>query len=87
MHLGYAARIPSGTHGDRTPIAELDERADSPHAPRVIGHAAQTDEEVSLLDLLIVLAQRKRTIVLVPVALRSWPPLFRSFCRRATPQL
>jgi uncharacterized protein involved in exopolysaccharide biosynthesis len=51
-----------------TPIAELDERADSPHASRVIGHAAQTDEEVSLLDLLIVLAQRKRTIVLVPVA-------------------
>ncbi len=51
-----------------TPVAELNERTDSPHASRVTGRSAKKDEEVSVLDLLIVLAQRKRTILLVTVA-------------------
>lgn len=52
-----------------TPIAELDEQTDSPRASRVSGHSAQQDEEVSLLDLLIVLAERKWIILQITAAI------------------
>jgi tyrosine-protein kinase Etk/Wzc len=48
-----------------TPIAELSERADSPLASRVAARSGEKDDEVSVLDLLIVLAQRKRFIFLI----------------------
>jgi len=52
----------------KTPIAELNEQGASPHASRVNVRSEEKDNEISLLDLLIVLAQRKRTILLVTVA-------------------
>jgi tyrosine-protein kinase Etk/Wzc len=51
-----------------TPVAELDEQANSPHASRATGRSEKKDEEVSVLDLLIVLAQRKRLILLMTAA-------------------
>jgi len=51
-----------------TPIAELNERADSSRASRVTGRSEEKSEEVSLLDLLIVLAQRKRIIIQITAA-------------------
>ena len=53
-----------GAMTTHTPIAELNERADA-HASRVPGGSEKLDEEVSVLDLLIVLALRKRFIFLV----------------------
>jgi uncharacterized protein involved in exopolysaccharide biosynthesis len=51
-----------------TPIAEINKRADSSPASRVTGRSEEKAEEVSMLDLLIVLAMRKRTILMVTVA-------------------
>jgi uncharacterized protein involved in exopolysaccharide biosynthesis len=51
-----------------TPIAEFNERTDAPRTSRVSGDAAQKDEQVSVLDLLIVLAQRKRLILGITAA-------------------
>jgi tyrosine-protein kinase Etk/Wzc len=51
-----------------SPIAELNERADSPHVSSVTERSEKIDEEVSVLDLLIVLAQRKRLILLTTAA-------------------
>jgi tyrosine-protein kinase Etk/Wzc len=45
-----------------TPTLEVNQQADPPPARSVGGHAAQGVDEVSLLDLLIVLAERKRSI-------------------------
>jgi uncharacterized protein involved in exopolysaccharide biosynthesis len=47
------------------PIAESNEQIDSPPASRVPGRSEVQDDQVSLLDLLIVLAQRKRFIFLI----------------------
>lgn len=51
-----------------TPIAEFNERTDAPRTSRVSGNSAQKDEQVSVLDLLIVLAQRKRLILGITAA-------------------
>jgi uncharacterized protein involved in exopolysaccharide biosynthesis len=48
-----------------TPLSELDEHADSPPATPVSGYGATEDDEISLLDLLIVIAERKRVILWV----------------------
>ena len=45
-----------------TPFSEPNEHVDSPPAPSVARSAAKGDDEISLLDLLIVLAERKRVI-------------------------
>jgi uncharacterized protein involved in exopolysaccharide biosynthesis len=44
-------------------LSELNERADSSSAPEATGHSAKEGDEISLLDLLIVLAERKRIIL------------------------
>src|SRR5208283_4035840 len=43
--------------------SELNEHADSSSAREAAGHGANEDDEISLLDILIVLAERKRIIV------------------------
>jgi uncharacterized protein involved in exopolysaccharide biosynthesis len=48
-----------------TPQPELNEPDDSPPAPPLAGHGAEEGDEISLLDLLIVLAERKRVILWV----------------------
>ena len=45
-----------------TPVSELNEHAGSPRTGPVAGSAATQDDEISLLDLLIVMAERKRII-------------------------
>jgi tyrosine-protein kinase Etk/Wzc len=45
------------------PLSEPNEHADSPSAPEVPGHSAKEGNEIYLLDLLIVLAERKRIIL------------------------
>ncbi len=47
------------------PFSELHEYTDFPPAPKTDWRAASEVDEISLLDLLIVLAERKRTIVWV----------------------
>jgi uncharacterized protein involved in exopolysaccharide biosynthesis len=47
------------------PLTELNERADSPSTPEPAVHGAKESDEISLLDLLIVLAERKRVILTV----------------------
>ncbi len=47
------------------PLSELKEHAHSAIAAPVAGSAAKGEDEISLLDLLIVLAERKRVILLV----------------------
>ncbi len=46
-------------------LSELHEHADFPAGPEIAGHAAKEDGEISLLDLLIILAERKRLILTV----------------------
>ena len=46
-----------------TPLPEVNEQADSPSATPIAGRAAKEDDEISLLDLLIVIAERKRVIL------------------------
>jgi len=46
-----------------TPLSEQHENADFPAAPERNGRAASEGDEISLLDLLIVLAERKRIIL------------------------
>src|SRR5271156_325907 len=65
MCQGAFPREPMTTE---TPIAEFNERADSPHVSSVTERSEKIDEEVSVLDLLIVLAQRKRLILLTTAA-------------------
>jgi uncharacterized protein involved in exopolysaccharide biosynthesis len=48
-----------------TPLPELNEHADSPPATPISGYGATEDDEISLLDLLIVIAERKRVILWV----------------------
>jgi tyrosine-protein kinase Etk/Wzc len=48
-----------------TPLSELHEHADFPPSSEGDGRVASEGDEISLLDLLIVLAERKRMIVLV----------------------
>ena len=48
-----------------TPFSEPNEHVDSPPAPPVAGSAAKAEDEISLLDLLIVLAERKRVILTI----------------------
>jgi uncharacterized protein involved in exopolysaccharide biosynthesis len=48
-----------------TPLSELNEYDDSPPASPLAGRASTEDDEISLLDVLIVLAERKRVILLV----------------------
>jgi uncharacterized protein involved in exopolysaccharide biosynthesis len=48
-----------------TPFSEPNEPVDSPPAPPVAGSAAKAEDEISLLDLLIVLAERKRVILTI----------------------
>jgi uncharacterized protein involved in exopolysaccharide biosynthesis len=48
-----------------TPLPELNEQADSPSPTPIAGRAAKEGDEISLLDLLIVLAGRKRVILWV----------------------
>jgi uncharacterized protein involved in exopolysaccharide biosynthesis len=50
------------------PLSEMNEHADSPSAPKAAGPGAKEDTDISLLDLLIVLAERKRTILTVTAA-------------------
>jgi len=50
------------------PTAEINERTDSPHASLVTRRSEQRDQEVSVLDLLIILAQRKRLILRITAA-------------------
>ena len=47
------------------PLTDLKEQVDPVPKPSTAGRAAKDDDEISLLDLLIVLAERKRTIFLV----------------------
>lgn len=71
----FACRILSGDTTDtqitqdqmstNISLPELQERADSSAAPPIVERDT-TDEEISLLDLLIVLAERKRIILSVP---------------------
>lgn len=51
-----------------TSFSELKEHADDPAAPPIAGRAAEEDDEISLLDLLIVLAEGKRIILWVTAA-------------------
>ena len=48
-----------------TPLPELNEHADSPPATPVSGYGATENDEISLLDLLIVIAERKRIVLWV----------------------
>ena len=48
-----------------TPLPELNEHADSPPTTPVAGYGATEDDEISLLDLLIVIAERKRIVLRV----------------------
>jgi uncharacterized protein involved in exopolysaccharide biosynthesis len=48
-----------------TPLPELNEPDDSPPAPALARHGAEEDDEISMLDLLIVLAERKRVVLWV----------------------
>ena len=48
-----------------TPLSELNQRADSSSAAEAAARAANENDEISLLDLLIVLAGRKRVILWV----------------------
>jgi uncharacterized protein involved in exopolysaccharide biosynthesis len=48
-----------------TPLSKLNEHADFPAAPEGDGRVASEGDEISLLDLLIVLAERKRIILTV----------------------
>jgi uncharacterized protein involved in exopolysaccharide biosynthesis len=50
------------------PHSEPNENVDSPPAPHVAESAAKAEDEISLLDLLIVLAERKRLILWVTAA-------------------
>jgi uncharacterized protein involved in exopolysaccharide biosynthesis len=45
------------------PLSEPNEHVDSSPSPPVAGSAAKQEDEISLLDLLIVLAERKRVIL------------------------
>jgi uncharacterized protein involved in exopolysaccharide biosynthesis len=49
------------------PISETNIHADSPFAQGKIGHGISEENEISLLDLVIILAERKRLIVIVTV--------------------
>ncbi len=51
-----------------TPLPDLKEHINSPGVPHAAGPNAMENEEISLLDLLIVLAQRKRMILWVTAA-------------------
>jgi tyrosine-protein kinase Etk/Wzc len=51
-----------------TMLSNLKEQDDSPSATSVTGRSAKKDDEISLLDLLIVLAERKRTILGITAA-------------------
>jgi uncharacterized protein involved in exopolysaccharide biosynthesis len=51
-----------------TPPSALHEHADLPPAPEGERHIASQENEISLLDLLIVLAERKRLIICVTAA-------------------
>lgn len=53
---------------NETPISELHEHADFPSAPEGDTRAASDENEISLLDLLIILAERKRMIIWVTAA-------------------
>jgi len=46
-----------------TPLPEMNEHTVSPPATPVAGHTAKEGDEISLLDLLIVIAERKRVIL------------------------
>jgi tyrosine-protein kinase Etk/Wzc len=48
-----------------TPLPELNEHADSPPATPISGYGATENDEISLLDLLIVIAERKRIVLWV----------------------
>jgi tyrosine-protein kinase Etk/Wzc len=48
-----------------TPLRELNEHADSPRTTPIAGDGAMQNDEISLLDLLLVLAERKRIILWV----------------------
>ena len=48
-----------------TPHSELNEHVDSPPASHVAESAAKEEDEISLLDLLIVIAERKRVILTI----------------------
>jgi uncharacterized protein involved in exopolysaccharide biosynthesis len=48
-----------------TPHTELNEHVDSPPASHVTGSDVKADGEISLLDLLIVIAERKRVILTI----------------------
>jgi uncharacterized protein involved in exopolysaccharide biosynthesis len=50
-----------------TPISALHVQADFPSAPESNGRVAGEEDEISLLDLLIVLAERKRIIIWITV--------------------
>ena len=50
------------------PLTDLKEQVDPVPKPSAAGRAAKDDDEISLLDLLIVLAERKRTIFWVTAA-------------------
>jgi uncharacterized protein involved in exopolysaccharide biosynthesis len=51
-----------------TSHSEPNDHDDSPPAPLLAGHGAEEDDEISLLDLLIALAERKRLILWVTAA-------------------
>ena len=51
-----------------TPVPELNEHAGSPRTGPVAGSAATQGDEISLLDLLIVMAERKRIIFWITAA-------------------
>lgn len=51
-----------------TPISDLQERIESHSLAPVADSAAARDDEISLLDLLIVMAERKRTIIWTTVS-------------------
>ena len=62
-----------------TTFSELNEHVDSPPSQRVAESAAKEVDEISLLDLLIVLAERKRVILWITavfVILAIWSHCF-----------
>ena len=46
-------------------LRQLTEPAGSPSTPEPVGHSAKADDEIALLDMLIVVAEHKRMVLLV----------------------
>lgn len=56
-----------------TLLPEANEHADNAGSMPVAGQAAKEGDDISLLDILPVVAERKRIVVWVTAALAFWP--------------